>query len=611
MHFSKHLHGGRWRDAGGIAVVGGVLLCLASAGPALAGTAHSGSHAAARSKPAKQPPGKPKPAPRVAGKPKSATHAPGKSPASPATPSRWADYYIVPAGASGHRQASYELTVKWLSAEDFGLDVFQLGTRGVVPPGASVVQPGWIAALPASGSSPAGPAGDTSASPPAAPAPGGWASHYIIKLGGQGRDEVQYELLVQAQDDGGLSLDIFQLAGGGSPPVAAGLIQPSWILVLPARGGVPLAPVGPLAAATQTTGVAVQPAAGGSRPVVAAAAPAGSAGRAWAAVAGAIAAVIALLLTLWLRYRREGRRGAPGAGVPSRPARADDPAVGPGGTAPLPVLSASRLDATSMPDELVPAQPRLAAPAGSGAAELAWAEGDLEGSAEALVTGLSPMAVRMLTAQRRDGTWDETADVPVRRLQVFSGDDQIDVVLAEVPAAGHDDEQGTGPAGPRPHLAWTLMPYDIPGDGVAFACLGAGDEGCLFLDLGAAPGVIALGGDRAAAARLAESIVHQLSMPGDTGRRRDVIVVGAAVPDPLPAGVRRMTSLFDLRPADPGDATRVIFCEPRSNEEAFALARHNVTAERNAISVVVGELPGAPWSFSAQPSLFPGRILAR
>jgi hypothetical protein len=180
-----------------------------------------------------------------------------------------------------------------------------------------------------------------------------------------------------------------------------------------------------------------------------------------------------------------------------------------------------------------------------------------------------------------------------------------------VPAVGHDDEPDAGLAGPPPYLAWALLPYDIPGNGVAFACLGVGDEGCLFLDLGAAPGVIALGGDRAAAARLAESIAHQLSMPGDAGHRLDVIVVGDAVPEPLPAGVTRVTSLSDLRQADSGDATRVIFCEPRSSEEAFALARHVVIAQRNAIPVVVGDLPGAPWSFTAQPSLLPDGVLVR
>jgi hypothetical protein len=622
MHFSKHLHRGRARDAVGIAVVGSVLLCLAPAGPALAGTSHSGSHAPAKPKPARHAPAKPKPARHAPAKPKPARHAPAKPPASSATPSSWADYYVVGIDASAHRQVIYELTVKWLDAQDFGLDVFQLGQHGVVPPGASVVQPGWIVALPASASSPAAsspanPAASSPANPPAAPAPGGWASHYTIKTAGDGSNAVQYELMVQAQDGGGLSLDLLQLAGGGSAQVPAGVIRPSWVLVLPANAAAPMAPAGPLASATQTSGVILQSSGERPRPVVASKARTNSAGWAWAAVGAGLAAIIALLLALCLLYRRSGGSSARRAGVPKPPASASNPAGGPGGTIPLPTLPAralpvSRLDDVSLPDELVPAQPQLVTAAGSGAGELAAAGGLAGREAPAEVAaGLSPVALRMLTARRRDGTWDETASVPVQRLQVFSGDDQIDIALAEVPAAGHDDEPDAGLAGPPPYLAWTLLPYDIPGNGVAFACLGAGDEGCLFLDLGAAPGVIALGGDRAAAARLAESLAHQLSMPGDAGHRLDVIVVGDAVPEPLPAGVRRVASLFDLRPAGSGDATRVIFCQPRSNEEAFALARHIVIAQHDAIPVVVGDLPGAPWSFAAQPALLPDRLLAR
>jgi hypothetical protein len=589
MHFSKHLHGARCRDAVGIAVVGSVLLFLASAGPALAGTPYSGSHASARSKSA----------PHAPGKPKSAKHAPGKSPVSSATPSSWADYYVVLMHASGHGQIIYELTVKWLNVDDFGLDVFQLGEQGVVPPGASAVQPGWILVLPASGSSPADPAAGTSANPPAVPAPGGWASHYTIKTVGHGSNAVQYELMVKAQDDGDLSLDIFQLVGGGSQQVRTGVIQPSWVLVLPANGSAPMTPVGPLAAvtqtsgATQTGGATIQSSGQRTRHVVVGAAQTYSAGRAWAASGTGIAVIIALLLTVWLLYRRSGRNGGPRAVAPSPPTAVNNPVGGPGGTAPIPLRPVSRLDVVSLPDEFVPVQPQLVATAGSGAAGR-----DTAGA----VPGLTSVALRMLTAQRRDGSWDETPDVPVQRLRVVSGGDQIEVALAKVPAVGHDDEPDAGSAG-SPHLVWAPLPYDIPGNGGAFACLGTGDEGCLFLDLAAAPGMVALGGDRAAATRLAESIAHQLSMPGDARRRLALTVVGDAVPEPLPAGVTRVAAIADLGQGGADHTTRVIFCRLHSNQEAYALIRHIAAGQPNVIPVVLADMRRAPWSFTAQSGL--------
>ena len=706
MQFSKPVYGGRWRAAAGIAVAGGALLCLATAGPVLAGTQRSGSHAAANpnptsvdqtfaglkgvnptpaspksvnptsvsstsasSKSASTKSTKPRSSPKgvnptsasstsvgstsagsksasskgaspKSGKPKSAEPAPGKRRAPSAPPIAWADYYVVRTDDATHRPLIYELTVTWLNAEDLGLDVFQLGEHGIVPPGASVIEPGGTVVLPASGSSPAALAGGASASPPAAPAPGGWAYRYTIKTSGPGSNEVQYELAIEAQDGGDLSLDMLQLDGGGSKQVPSGVIEPSWVLVLPADGGAPVGPVGPLAAATTASG-ATGPSSGQRTRRVPRAATTRSAGQAWVASATGIAVIIALL-TMWLLRRRGGRRSARRAcrlssrtvtalwlsprrsgrgsarrtGVPSLPTPANNSDRGAGGTVPAPPLSVSGLDNACLPDganepESESMRPQLVAAAGPGADELAVAEGfSGRDSTAGLVPDLSPMASRMLTARRRDGTVDETADVPVQRLQVFSGDDQIDVVLAEMPRVGEHGGPDAGLTGSPPHLAWTLLPYDIPGNGVAFACMGAGDEGCLFLDLGAAPGVIALGGDRAAAARLAESIVHQLSMPGDARHRVDVIVVGDAVPEPLPARVTRVTALSDLGPAGSGNATRVIFCEARSNEEALALARHIVSAQHNAIPVLLGDLPGAPWSVTAQPFLFPDQLLA-
>ena len=101
------------------------------------------------------------------------------------------------------------------------------------------------------------------------------------------------------------------------------------------------------------------------------------------------------------------------------------------------------------------------------------------------------------------------------------GDDQIEVVTggatADEPFRGSDDD--CWPAA-TPHLAWTPLPYDVPDDGLAFACIGAGDEGCLFIDLAAAPGAVSINGDSDAAVRLAESVAHQLCTDAPTGPSR-------------------------------------------------------------------------------------------
>ncbi|HMH93670.1 MAG TPA: hypothetical protein VK586_21640, partial [Streptosporangiaceae bacterium] len=52
----------------------------------------------------------------------------------------------------------------------------------------------------------------------------------------------------------------------------------------------------------------------------------------------------------------------------------------------------------------------------------------------------------------------------------------------------------------------------------------------------------------------------------------------------------------------PADGTEMIFCQLRSNDDAFALARYVSSAHRRIVPVVLADLPGAPWTFTAQPS---------
>lgn len=216
---------------------------------------------------------------------------------------------------------------------------------------------------------------------------------------------------------------------------------------------------------------------------------------------------------------------------------------------------------------------------------------------------LPPAALRVLGAGPPQPGDD---DLPTQRHQVVLGDDRIEVVLAEAPAPGQAALSGTGTtrlAAP-PYVRWAPLPYDVPDDGLAFACIGAGDEGCLFVDLAAAPGGVAITGDSDAAVRLAESVVHQLCASAAAEQAISVLLVGSSIPEPHPASAISVETLSDLATASldsrPG-STDIVFCELRSNEDALALARHVSSSRHRMVPVVLGQLPGAAWSFTASP----------
>jgi hypothetical protein len=205
-------------------------------------------------------------------------------------------------------------------------------------------------------------------------------------------------------------------------------------------------------------------------------------------------------------------------------------------------------------------------------------------------------------APAQDGT-----DV-VQRHEVVLGDCRVEAVLAEAPANRRKGKsrphKGRGWVASAPYLVWTPLPHDVPRGGAAFACVGAGKGGCLFIDLAAAPGPLTLGGEPQAASRLAESLAYQLST-GPAADRVHLVVAADALPAPAPPGTERVPSAAGLGTRSgpsPGRDTELVFCRLGSDEEVISLARYVASAPYRVIPVILADLPGAPWSLTAYPS---------
>jgi hypothetical protein len=91
-----------------------------------------------------------------------------------------------------------------------------------------------------------------------------------------------------------------------------------------------------------------------------------------------------------------------------------------------------------------------------------------------------------------------------------------------------------------------------------------------------------------------------------------VVVVGDVVSEPHPVAALSLASLADLASISgtgASSAVEIVFSELRSDDDAFALARHAASSPRRVVPVVVADLPDAPWSFTAEPSLRPSGAL--
>jgi hypothetical protein len=176
--------------------------------------------------------------------------------------------------------------------------------------------------------------------------------------------------------------------------------------------------------------------------------------------------------------------------------------------------------------------------------------------------------------------------------QVLFGDD---VIQARIAIAS----PGSAP------VEWTPMPYDVPQDGVAYVCLGAGEKGCLFVDLGQAPGPVSVSGDPEAAARLVESIAFQLSaalqpmnisvtVVGDIGKTMELGQVTRA------STLGQVVARGAVPTQDGKPQLELVLCSQDTARDATALAWLTSDRARKIVPIVIGSLPNAPWSLIAR-----------
>jgi hypothetical protein len=541
----------------------------------------------------------------------------------------WEKYYIVQPAKNGHKEFLYEIAANTLGNGNRAAEIFRLN-KGRLQPGGGrmeqegVILPGWILVLPTSargtgvryGPLPAvtsSPSAPPSSAPPSTAPPSASAS----PAPSAGSSATARTLTLGASSSSRLRQERTDAAAAGGLLLLAILLS-SAALIMRRRRRKPAA--GPLSPAPGPGGTALP-----GEPEIA---------HSQAALDGRAVHGRTAVREL-TGPDRPAEHGFP-AWLDSQIPALDLPALGrpspappATGTTPAPDVpqtpdrprSPDAAGELPWPDFLTGGGQRLAGTGSNGAVSEMDAgrndivpeitapadelPGNIAGRADMLT--FSAVALRILGAQRPVAYQAETAGVATQRHEVASGGDRIQVVLTEAPDVRNDDRPRTVRTwlASDPYLVWTPLPYDAPDNGVAFACLGTGDNGCLFLDLAAAPGAITITGDAASAGRLAESIAHQLCAASAAGRPCIVVAIGAALPQPPPPGAAWVPSLSDLGssvpPPGPADGTEMVFCQLLSNDDAFALARYTSSARRRIVPVILADLPGAPWEFTARP----------
>jgi hypothetical protein len=224
--------------------------------------------------------------------------------------------------------------------------------------------------------------------------------------------------------------------------------------------------------------------------------------------------------------------------------------------------------------------------------------------------GLPPLSGRH--AREGSGAESEYPTMLAEVHQVLLGSDRVRITLAEdgAPESVAALIAANGQRY-RHYLAWAPLPYDTPEGGIAFAPLGSGDRGWLFLDLGQAPSAITIGGDRHAVTRLTDSIAHQLCTTS-RGIRYAVVIVGDALPKPHPPTASWLASLDRLSSAltaYPSQTTAIVFCELGTAAEAQALSDLVADARCRIVPVVLNGPVEGPWSITTTPAAEPGQAM--
>jgi hypothetical protein len=489
--------------------------------------------------------------------------------------------------------------------------------------------------------------------------PAGWVKYYIVQQPDHGQREYLFEIAAKTLGNGDLANEIFQLNKGrpqpnGGPLENPGVIRPGWILILPPNASGPGVHYGRLPRSSVPAGEPAGNVSGLSYWLFSLI----------GAVAALLLTLLTIALVLVdLRWRRTpGDPGITGR-TAATPAVRDSLLALPGpGPRPGTFNWFGDRDrpAPRRADALIPAEapqemrelpqpmgdPEVLAVSWEGprasddpaAAQLpVWLSpdsqpaGDDELFAPRTEAKASPTGYRRRSRSSHGGrpTRRAMSKVPVRDLdlpplsgphvregsgaepeyptmlaevhQVLLGGDRVRITLAE-DGAPESATALTARNGQRyrHYLAWAPLPYDTPEGGIAFAPLGSGDRGCLFLDLGQAPSAITIGGDRHAVTRLTDSIAHQLCTTS-RGMRYTVMIVGDALPKPHPPAANWLASLDRLSSAltaYPSQLTAIVFCELGTAAEAQALSDLVADARCRIVPVVLNGPVEGPWSIT-------------
>jgi hypothetical protein len=153
---------------------------------------------------------------------------------------------------------------------------------------------------------------------------------------------------------------------------------------------------------------------------------------------------------------------------------------------------------------------------------------------------------------------------------------------------------------------WTASPDEVPAAAVAPVCLGAGEDGCLFVDLALAPGVVTVTGDPRIRAELGAELANRLGAAIRAGARRCAVVVAGApfhddllVTDPI-----RLASPADFDEEALPETVDVCFlvCRLTSAADGDLMNALAKSTRRRIVPIVVDDVVASDWSLFGKPA---------